>query len=202
MYVSRMRYLTKTKWLNGFTKNCSCQQLHPVMAGKDIKSLCSTRATERGFGQKIIAVSVFGPVENLMFSMDTSLKLLHLLLNEIRQVYADNWILRVYHDGKIFDSATVCQFESQYSFIDFCNTTNIGLDFIPPKIWRFLPAGDETVSVMASRDLDSPLTTRERAAIDEWLSSDLSFHSMRDHPSHGVSILFLFLQKGIVLFVV
>jgi hypothetical protein len=41
---------------------------------------------------------------------------------------------------------------------------------------------------MASRDLDSPLTQRERAAVNEWLSSNLTFHSMRDHPYHVVSM--------------
>jgi hypothetical protein len=40
-----------------------------------------------------------------------------------------------------------------------------------------------------SRDLDSALTQRERAAVDEWLASNKSFHSMRDHPMHGVPML-------------
>ena len=40
-----------------------------------------------------------------------------------------------------------------------------------------------------SRDLDSPLTARERAAVNEWLSSNESFHAMRDHPMHGAPML-------------
>jgi hypothetical protein len=40
-----------------------------------------------------------------------------------------------------------------------------------------------------SRDLDSALTPRERAAVDAWLASNKSFHSMRDHPMHGVPML-------------
>jgi hypothetical protein len=40
-----------------------------------------------------------------------------------------------------------------------------------------------------SRDLDSPLTRRERAAVDAWIASNKSFHSMRDHPAHGVRML-------------
>jgi hypothetical protein len=40
-----------------------------------------------------------------------------------------------------------------------------------------------------SRDLDSALTPRERAAVDVWLASNKSFHSMRDHPMHGVPML-------------
>lgn len=54
---------------------------------------------------------------------------------------------------------------------------------------RFLPALDPDVDVFISRDCDSRLTTREKAAVDEWLESDNSFHIMRDHPWHGSQIL-------------
>lgn len=40
-----------------------------------------------------------------------------------------------------------------------------------------------------SRDLDSPVSKRERAAVDVWLKSNKSFHAMRDHPQHGVPML-------------
>ena len=40
-----------------------------------------------------------------------------------------------------------------------------------------------------SRDLDSALTLRERVAVNAWLASNKSFHSMRDHPSHGLPML-------------
>jgi hypothetical protein len=40
-----------------------------------------------------------------------------------------------------------------------------------------------------SRDLDSALTQRERAAVDEWLASNKSFHAMRDHPKHHIRML-------------
>jgi hypothetical protein len=166
------------------------------MVHRNSTSLCSTRATQRGLNQKIIAISFFGPVENpKMFSLNSSLVFLQELIDEMQQVYADDWILRVYHDGNILNRTITSQFEYHYDFIDFCNVINIGLDFIPPKIWRFLPAGDETVSITASRDLDSPLTKRERTAVDEWLLSNMTFHSMRDHPHHTVSMTFCYLQK-------
>lgn len=43
--------------------------------------------------------------------------------------------------------------------------------------------------LVMSRDLDSALTARERAAVNVWLASNKSFHSMRDHPMHGVPML-------------
>ena len=48
--------------------------------------------------------------------------------------------------------------------------------------WRFYPASDIDVDVMISRDVDSRLTSREKAAVDEWLEGDKDFHIMRDHP--------------------
>tara|TARA_R110000823_G_scaffold224841_7_gene352760 strand:- start:36 stop:683 length:648 start_codon:yes stop_codon:yes gene_type:complete len=55
--------------------------------------------------------------------------------------------------------------------------------------WRFYSASDLDVDVMISRDVDSRLTGRERAAVDEWLESDKDFHIMRDHPHHNTQIL-------------
>ncbi len=52
-------------------------------------------------------------------------------------------------------------------------------------VWRFLAAADNTVEVMISRDTDSRLTERERAAVDDWLASGKQFHIMRDHPLHS-----------------
>jgi len=55
--------------------------------------------------------------------------------------------------------------------------------------WRFYPASEPDVAVMLSRDTDSRLNRRERAAVDEWLASDRDFHVMRDHPWHSAPIL-------------
>jgi len=53
--------------------------------------------------------------------------------------------------------------------------------------WRFFAAnGQDTV---ISRDTDSRLSLREKAAVDEWLASDKDFHIMRDHPYHRTEIL-------------
>ena len=53
--------------------------------------------------------------------------------------------------------------------------------------WRFLSA--DKADVFISRDTDSRLNVRERAAVDEWLASDKDFHIMRDHPYHKTEIL-------------
>jgi hypothetical protein len=55
--------------------------------------------------------------------------------------------------------------------------------------WRFYPAGESNVEVMLSRDTDSRLSLREKAAVDAWLATDSPFHIMRDHPAHRTEIL-------------
>ena len=54
--------------------------------------------------------------------------------------------------------------------------------------WRFL-AADHLSDIVLSRDTDSRLNKREKAAVDEWLNSDKDFHIMRDHPYHATEIL-------------
>jgi hypothetical protein len=53
--------------------------------------------------------------------------------------------------------------------------------------WRFLAADSD--DIVLSRDTDSRLNLREKAAVDDWLNSDRDFHIMRDHPYHGTEIL-------------
>jgi hypothetical protein len=55
--------------------------------------------------------------------------------------------------------------------------------------WRFLPAADPSIDRFISRDTDSRLNVREKAAVDEWTDSKKPFHVMRDHKNHDVPIL-------------
>ena len=179
-------------------EKCSCTR--PVFGSKSSRlivdgsspSLCSQYSTFRGFHQQIIAISMYGPKENSIFNMNTSLNFLDELITDMKKTYP-NWILRIYHDDSIGETI-ICPIECAHDHVDFCNTnalTNLGNvgGSMPPKIWRFLPAGDLLVDVMASRDLDSPLAERELHAVNEWLSSNKSWHVMRDHPFHSVPIL-------------
>ncbi|CAF0898841.1 unnamed protein product [Adineta steineri] len=174
---------------------CSCirPELLPLLSNLTTNSAetsslhCSQYANRRGPNQRIISVSLFGPKENKMFQFNRSLNFLNELINDMNKVYSDGFTLRVYHDNTINTTDIVCPIECQNPNVDFCNM-NSKL-FIPPKIWRFIPAGDPLVDIMMSRDLDSALTQRERSAVNAWLASNKSFHAMRDHPMHGVPML-------------
>lgn len=179
-------------------QNCTCTR--PIFTHKSnlliidetSTSLCSHYSTLRGFHQRIIAISMYGPKENSLFNQNQSLKFLYELISDMTITYP-GWILRIYHDASITNQI-VCPIECAHNHVDFCNASALGsLDsvsnYIPPKIWRFLPAGDLLVDVMASRDLDSPLPKRELDAVNDWLSTNKSWHVMRDHPLHTVPML-------------
>ena len=155
-------------------------------------SLCSQYSTLRGVHQRVIAISMYGPKENAMFSSNASLNFLHALIADMTETYP-GWVLRIYHDLSI-KADVICPIECQHNHVDFCNASGLGslgdiAQYMPPKIWRFLPAGDLSVDIMGSRDLDSPLSPRELAAVNEWLSTSQPWHAMRDHPLHTVPML-------------
>ena len=57
------------------------------------------------------------------------------------------------------------------------------------QVWRFAPMADPLVSEFHSRDLDSIVSQREVAAVNEWLADKTkTFHIMRDHRQHGSAI--------------
>jgi hypothetical protein len=126
------------------------------------------------------------------------------------EIYPD-WVCRFYIGSSTDFSVTesliattqnwirCAEVEGEGRFIDMC-----GGSFEPrsleiyhmnkPGDWRmmfdrFLPGSESKVEAFISRDCDSRLTLREKAAVDEWLASDFGFHSMRDHPQHSVPIL-------------
>lgn len=55
--------------------------------------------------------------------------------------------------------------------------------------WRFEAGADKDCEAVIFRDTDSRLNLREKAAVDEWLNSNKTFHIMRDHPAHAFPIL-------------
>ena len=56
-------------------------------------------------------------------------------------------------------------------------------------LWRFLPASEDDVEIMISRDGDSWLNEREKVCVDEFLASDKKFHIIRDHCYHSQKIM-------------
>jgi hypothetical protein len=104
---------------------------------------------------------------------------------ELAKIYYPDWICRFYV-GSSTNEETLKEME-EHSNVEVIRVNEEG-NFIS-TLWRFLAAGDPDVEVMISRDTDSRLHHREKAAVEEWLNSDKQFHIMRDHQYHGVPIL-------------
>lgn len=56
-------------------------------------------------------------------------------------------------------------------------------------LWRFLSATDSNLDLTIFRDCDSRLNKREKAAVEEWESSGLSAHVMRDVETHDNTLI-------------
>lgn len=54
---------------------------------------------------------------------------------------------------------------------------------------RLRPSLDDDVECFISRDTDSRFSKREKFAVDEWLASDKTWHTMHAHFWHSVPIL-------------
>jgi hypothetical protein len=50
------------------------------------------------------------------------------------------------------------------------------------RTWRFAVASDPAVARFLVRDVDSRLSSREVAAVQDWVLRKKPFHVMRDHP--------------------
>jgi hypothetical protein len=91
--------------------------------------------------------------------------------------------MRIYHDGGAgaMDAELAAELDRRgVELVDMSSSplTN-------KMTWRFTAASDPTVGRFLSRDLDSRLSFREKAAVDEWVASGKAFHVMRDHPEHA-----------------
>ena len=92
--------------------------------------------------------------------------------------YYPGWQMRVYHDNTV-PNHIISQLKK--GNVDLKNMSG---SLQNKRSWRFLACIDSDVLKCCSRDCDSYLSARERAAVAEWENSNYSYHVMRDHPSH------------------
>ena len=101
----------------------------------------------------------------------------------------------------------ICDMYCNNDNVDICDVNQIGqslrtkqeLGSVPvtseelykfePLNWRYLAMLDPAVDMLMSRDADSEIISREVAAVNQWLDSDYTFHVMRDHPDHAITIM-------------
>ena len=105
------------------------------------------------------------------------------------------WTIRVYYDLEHDDPvlSSLCGLACSNPGLDICyvrdNPASGDISKIFAMNWRFFPTLDPQVDAFLSRDLDSRINSREKAAVAEWFDTKHHFHFMRDNPAHGIEIL-------------
>lgn len=64
-----------------------------------------------------------------------------------------------------------------------------GVPLTLAMLWRLRPCFDLNYTHVLCRDLDSPLTYRERQAVEYWINRDKAAHAITDSVSHDVPML-------------
>ena len=125
---------------------------------------------------RVIAYSLFGSEPSFTNGAIENAKL-------ASKIYP-GWAVRVYHD------MTVPRY-----VLDKLRQENVQLIELiysplePKTDWNLLVAFDPSIDRYIIRNIDSRLTWRERAAVDQWIESGKRFHIMRDHPFHSNNIV-------------
>jgi hypothetical protein len=132
--------------------------------------------------KKVISYSIYG----INSDLDTSrgfYKGIFVNLELAKTVYP-GWVIRVYipnNEPAEFINKLIETKEIELFLVD----TNLCLRAV-----RYLPNDDPQVSIWISRDLDSIVTFREKAAVDDWLMNypDKELHIMSDNVAHSWTI--------------
>jgi len=95
------------------------------------------------------------------------------------------WRCRFYVDNQVPEQYTKKLEHLQCEVIQVDKT----LGSLYGRYWRFWVAADSNVDRFIVRDVDSRLNTREKAAVDEWIKSQKSYHIMRDCFYHKKRVL-------------
>ena len=158
---------------------------------------CSSIAWARGSGQRVVAFSFYGTVDSDRHKQRSYYEGVEHNLAALTTHYGQGWTMRLYHNLEPENSLLndLRQLVSSYPNLDICSVPELpeavraDAALIAPMTWRFLPSRDPQVDVLLSRDLDSRISEREAAAVQEWLESGRAVHSMRDHFKHKMPML-------------
>jgi len=112
---------------------------------------------------KIISMSVWG--NNPRYILGAKRQI------DLAKKYYPDWKIRIYTDNPL-------------NFLgEEIETVKIS-DGSYGMFWRFLALFDSEENIVMVRDSDSRTTIREQRCIQEWLSSDKTFHTFKDHEAH------------------
>lgn len=182
-------------------QHCPCKRSLPGLnlerEPELLHSTCSHDSWARGSHQKVVAFSFYGSTNSTEHQKKKYWSGIEENLALVEALYGEGWSMRVYHD--LLSSSPLhqqlCSLACSSTFLDLCPVAELpssspsNASSIFPMVWRFLPTLDPQVDLYLCRDLDSRISKREVAAVQEWLATDAAVHAMRDHPAHNVPLL-------------
>ena len=169
--------------------NCSRDFTNLHIRHTDQFNWCGQESALRGGGQRVI---VFPFCDNFNLIENVSAAVGHLL---------PGWLIRIHHTLTEDQFAVhLCDTYCRFDFVDFCNVSEL-IENIPDGwsvdanhlqrlnrlMYGYLPLMDHNVDIYMSRDVNSWLTKRQVAAVNEWLDSDYTFHAVRDRDEQVMS---------------
>lgn len=106
------------------------------------------------------------------------------------RLYYPDWIVRIYTFQLSADIETILLQSGDNVELVRCHMdSSLNTSSSRKMIARFLAYDDPSVAIFISRDLDSRFSPKELFAVNEWISSNATFHSMRDHEFHDAPVL-------------
>jgi hypothetical protein len=114
--------------------------------------------------KKIIAISVWGDDPRYIVGANRQYEL-------AKEFYPD-WKFRIYTDDR-----------NKFTHLTDAQIIQV-VDGSYGMYWRFGAMFEDQNNIVLVRDSDSRITPREVRAVNEWLESDKTFHTFRDHDAH------------------
>ncbi len=106
------------------------------------------------------------------------------------KLYYPDWVVRIYVFGlNETVEALLLESSNNAELVRCWASTPLDVSSSRKMTARFLSYDDPDTMYLISRDLDSRFNPRELFAVNEWISSGLHFHVMRDHDQHDVPVL-------------
>ena len=93
------------------------------------------------------------------------------------------WEIRIYYNETVPEKY-IKEYIEMGAICEKCK--NIGFNKMnwEGMFWRFFPLNDPSVDVWLSRDADSRLSLRESKLVEDWLKSNKTLYTIRDHRCH------------------
>jgi hypothetical protein len=131
---------------------------------------------------KVIVYTLFShPADS--FSFNTYIRGLMLNLKLARILYPDWKIVLIVSESVFFANEWLQKIDIE---IVLANDNDA---FTKKMLWRLKPIFSEKYTHIICRDVDAPLTLRERLCVEDWILSGAVIHAITDNNLHSVPLL-------------